>query len=125
MLDALADPTRRAVLDLVRQRPRSVSEIAAELPVSRPAVSQHLRALKQARLVQDHAAGTRRIYSLDPHGLAALRDYADQLWQTAMASFVEYAEREHGASLPDRSPADRSPGQPPTQSPHENPGGAP
>lgn len=98
MLEALADPTRRAVLDLVRQRPRSVTEIAAELPVSRPAVSQHLRTLKSARLVTDRPDGTRRIYSLDPNGLAELRDYVDRLWRTAMASFVEYAEHEYGTT---------------------------
>jgi DNA-binding transcriptional ArsR family regulator len=102
VLDALADPTRRAVLDLVRQRPRSVTELAAELPVSRPAVSQHLRALKTARLVTDRAEGTRRIYSLDPQGLAELRDFVDRLWRAAMTSFVEYAEQ----TYVDGSPTD-------------------
>jgi DNA-binding transcriptional ArsR family regulator len=98
VLDALADPTRRAVLDLIRQRPRSVTELAAELPVSRPAVSQHLRALKTARLVTDRPEGTRRIYSLDPHGPAELRAYADRLWRAAMASFAEFTEREYGGT---------------------------
>jgi len=105
-LDVLSDPTRRAVLDLVRQRPRSVTELADALPVSRPAVSQHLRALKQARLVSDHAEGTRRIYSLDPSGVGELRDYVEQLWRTALVSFAEYTERRYGRRVTEPTPGE-------------------
>lgn len=87
-LAALADPTRRAVLELVAVRPRAVGELAGELPVSRPAVSQHLRVLKGAGLVREHAAGTRRIYELDPAGLEAVRAYFDRFWGDALDRFA-------------------------------------
>jgi DNA-binding transcriptional ArsR family regulator len=92
-LAALADDTRRAVFERVHQRPASVSDIAAGLPVSRPAVSQHLRALKAAGLVIDQAQGTRRIYRIDPDGLGQLRRWLDQFWDQALASFKAEAER--------------------------------
>src|SRR5579875_4206949 len=93
VLSALADPTRRAVFELVARQPSAVSEVADALPVSRPAVSQHLKVLKQARLVRDRAEGTRRIYSVDGEGLAAVRAYFEEFWQASLASFREAAER--------------------------------
>ncbi len=99
VLTALADPTRRAVFELVARRPSAVAEIARDLPVrrpvSRPAISQHLRVLKEARLVRDRPEGTRRIYSVDQEGLAAVRAYFEQFWQTSLASFRDAAERTH------------------------------
>ncbi|WP_170839293.1 ArsR/SmtB family transcription factor [Micromonospora halophytica] len=93
MLDALGDPTRRSIFELLAVGPRSVAEIAADLPVSRPAVSQHLKVLKEARLVSSTAAGTRRVYSLDPQGLAAVRGYFDQFWNQALAAFAQAVEK--------------------------------
>src|SRR5262245_15393271 len=89
---ALADPTRRAIFERLADRPRSVGELARELPVSRPAVSQHLKVLKQAGLVQDTAAGTRRIYRLDPDGVGAVRAYLDRFWNRALTAFQEAVE---------------------------------
>lgn len=94
---ALGDPTRLAILERLADRPRAVVELARELPVSRPAVSQHLRVLKDAGLVIDQAVGARRIYRADPDGLAALRDQLDQFWSQAVQSFngaVEGTEEE-------------------------------
>jgi DNA-binding transcriptional ArsR family regulator len=91
-ITALADPTRRAVLEELRLGPRAVGEIALRLPVSRPAVSQHLRVLKEAGLVRDRAAGTRRIYSVNGDGLAELRDYVNDFWDDALAAFKAAAE---------------------------------
>src|SRR3954447_723623 len=90
---ALADPTRRAIFERVAERPRAVGELAGEVPVSRPAVSQHLKVLKQAGLVVDRQVGTRRIYELDPEGLGALRAYLDRFWDTALAAFKTAVER--------------------------------
>jgi DNA-binding transcriptional ArsR family regulator len=92
-LTALSDPTRRAVFERVAEAPRSVSEIADGLPVSRPAVSQHLRVLKEAGLVVDRAAGNRRIYQLDATGVGALRAYLDRFWATALSSYKAAVER--------------------------------
>jgi DNA-binding transcriptional ArsR family regulator len=86
-LTALADPTRRRVLERLKSGPLPVGGIAQGLPVSRPAVSQHLKVLKEAGLVSDRAEGTRRIYYIDPRGLAALRAYLDQFWDKALAAF--------------------------------------
>ena len=91
-LTALADPTRRAIFERLAEGPRAVGELARELPVSRPAVSQHLRVLKEARLVDDRADGNRRIYQLDPEGVGALRAYLDQFWNNALAAFRAAAE---------------------------------
>jgi len=91
---ALADPTRRAVFERLREGPLPVGEIARELPVSRPAVSQHLRVLKDAGLVTERREGTRRLYRIDPDGLAALRDYFDDFWDEALAAFQAAAESE-------------------------------
>ncbi len=92
-MDALGDPTRRAIFEQLSQGPRAVGEIAEELPVSRPAVSQHLRVLKDAGLVLERREGTRRIYRLDPKGLAGVRDYFDRFWDAALADFKAAAER--------------------------------
>jgi DNA-binding transcriptional ArsR family regulator len=92
-LTALADPTRRAVFERLRRAPASVSKLAADLPVSRPAVSQHLRALKLAGLVSDRPVGTRRIYYIDPDGLGELRRWIDQFWDDALEAFKREAER--------------------------------
>jgi DNA-binding transcriptional ArsR family regulator len=93
-LAALADPTRRTIFERVAERPRAVGELAGELPVSRPAVSQHLKVLKDARLVTDRRDGNRRIYQLDPDGVGALRAYLDQFWNQALAAFKTAVEQE-------------------------------
>ena len=92
--DALGDSTRRAVFELLRGGPRAVGELAGELPVSRPAVSQHLRVLKDAGLVSERRDGTRRLYSIDPGGVEALRAYFDAFWSEALARYKATAERE-------------------------------
>jgi DNA-binding transcriptional ArsR family regulator len=92
-MDALGDPTRRAIFEQLRQGPRAVGEIAGDLPVSRPAVSQHLRVLKEAGLVTERREGTRRLYRLDPDGLGELRNYFDRFWDAALADFKAAAER--------------------------------
>ena len=93
-MDALGDPTRRAIFERLRSGPRAVGEIADELPISRPAVSQHLRVLKEAGLVTERRNGTRRLYRVDPDGLAGLRAYFDDFWNEALAAFAAAAERE-------------------------------
>ncbi len=92
MLDALGDRTRRRILDRLTQGPQPVVEIARGLPVSRPAVSQHLKVLKEAGLVSDHAEANRRLYALDPDGLATLRAFLDRFWRDALERFVDAAE---------------------------------
>ncbi len=92
-LEALADPTRRELFERLAERPQAVGELAEQVPVSRPAVSQHLKVLKEAGLVIDRAEGSRRIYRLDPTGIGALRDYVDRFWGTALASFKYRAEQ--------------------------------
>ena len=94
VIAALADPTRREVFERLRSGPLAVGEIAAALPVSRPAVSQHLRVLKEAGLVTERKDGTRRLYRVDPTGVAALRDYFDGFWTDALAAFKAAAEAE-------------------------------
>ena len=98
VIAALADPTRRAVFELLRDGPRPVGELARGLPVSRPAVSQHLRALKRAGLVTERKEGTRRLYQVDPSGLEALRTYFDEFWTDALAAFKAAAETEQRRS---------------------------
>jgi DNA-binding transcriptional ArsR family regulator len=93
-LAALGDPTRQAIVELLADGPRAVGEIARELPVSRPAVSQHLRVLKEAGLVTDHQQGTRRLYQLDPTGAAAVHAYLDRLWDKALTAFKSEVERD-------------------------------
>jgi DNA-binding transcriptional ArsR family regulator len=93
VFSALYDPTRRAVLERLRDGPRPVGEIARGLPVTRPAVSQHLKVLKDAGLVSDRSEGTRRIYYIDPKGLGAMRAWLDQFWDSALAAFAAEVER--------------------------------
>ena len=93
---ALADPTRRAIFERLARGPRAVGELASEFPVSRPAVSQHLRVLKDAGLVADRSEGNRRLYRVDPHGVEAMRAYLDSFWSDALAAF-ERAARRKGA----------------------------
>ena len=92
---ALADPTRRRIFERIARRPAAVGELAARLPVSRPAVSQHLRVLKDARLVTETRDGTRRVYRLDTEGVRAMRDYLDRFWDSALAAFKTAAEKEN------------------------------
>jgi DNA-binding transcriptional ArsR family regulator len=94
-LSALGDPTRREIFERLADRPRAVGELAGELPVSRPAVSQHLKVLKDAGLVTDMPAGTRRIYQLDPGGVGALRAYLDQFWKRSLTAFKAAVEQEN------------------------------
>jgi DNA-binding transcriptional ArsR family regulator len=90
---ALADPTRRRVFERLRSGPKPVGVLADGLPVSRPAVSQHLKVLKEAGLVADRPEGTRRVYFIDPHGLGALRKWLDQFWDDALAAFQAEIEQ--------------------------------
>jgi len=92
-LDALGDPTRRAIFELLAERPSAVGELAEQLPVSRPAVSQHLKVLKEAGLVVDVRDGTRRIYELDPRGIDELRAYLDRFWGTALSRLKAKTEQ--------------------------------
>jgi len=96
VLDALGDWTRRQILEALKSGPLSVGELAAKLPVSRPAVSQHLRVLKDAGLVTDRRDGTRRIYGVDPAGLAEIREYFDSFWGEALERFAAEARKETG-----------------------------
>jgi DNA-binding transcriptional ArsR family regulator len=98
VIEALADPTRRAVFELLREGPRPVGEIASELPVSRPAVSQHLRVLKEAGLVTERKDGTRRLYRVEPAGLVELRAYFEGFWADVLAAFKAAAEAEQRRS---------------------------
>ncbi len=91
-LAALADPTRRGLFERLADRPQAVGELARQVAVSRPAVSQHLKVLKDAGLVIDQADGSRRIYRLDPAGIGELREYLDRFWGTALAAFKDRAE---------------------------------
>jgi DNA-binding transcriptional ArsR family regulator len=93
-LSALADPTRRRVFERLKSGPKAVGAIARGMPVSRPAVSQHLKALKEAGLVADRPEGTRRVYYIDPHGLGSLRRWLDQFWDEALAAFATQVELE-------------------------------
>lgn len=93
---ALADGTRRDLLTKLARRPASVGELARDLPISRPAVSQHLKALKAAGLVRDEAVGTRRVYHIDPAGLGPIRRWLDDLWGDALAAFAEAVDADDG-----------------------------
>jgi DNA-binding transcriptional ArsR family regulator len=93
-LDALGDATRRAIIDHLLRGPASVGRLAEEFPVSRPAISQHLRVLKQANLVTDQAAGTRRVYQLNPQGFESLREYFDRFWSSALDAFQRKVEEQ-------------------------------
>jgi DNA-binding transcriptional ArsR family regulator len=103
-LDALGDATRRAIVDRLLRGPVSVGKLAEEFPISRPAISQHLRVLKEARLVTDQANGTRRLYRLDPQGFESLRSYFDRFWSIALAAFQqEIEEKENDDSSSGRN----------------------
>ena len=91
---ALADPIRRKIVKRLGKRPMAVGELAAKLPVTRPAVSQHLRVLRKASLVRVTAQGTRRIYSIDPAGLGAIRAWLDKFWERSLGQYAEAADRE-------------------------------
>ena len=91
-LDALGDSTRRAILARLLDKPMPVGELAGHFPMSRPAISQHLRILKEARLVTDAAAGTRRVYAIDPDGFGSLREYFDRFWSVALSEFKKKVE---------------------------------
>ena len=95
-LAALADPTRRRVFERLKSGPKAVGALARGMPVSRPAVSQHLKVLKEAGLVADRPEGTRRVYYIDPDGLGALRKWLDQFWDEALAAFAAEVETSHG-----------------------------
>ena len=95
-IQALGDPTRRSIFERLRNGPRAVGELARELPVSRPAVSQHLRVLKEAGLVTEQRNGTRRIYGVDAASVAELRDYFDGFWSDALESFKRAVEQDEG-----------------------------
>lgn len=97
-LTALADPTRRSVFETLRRGPRSVGDLASGLPVSRPAVSQHLRVLENAGLVRARRQGTRNFYSVNGEGLAELREYFEEYWDEALAAFKAAAESEEGGN---------------------------
>ncbi|HEU4591768.1 MAG TPA: metalloregulator ArsR/SmtB family transcription factor [Steroidobacteraceae bacterium] len=94
-LQSISDPTRRSVLETLRAGPQAVGEIARKLPVSRPAVSQHLKVLKDAGLVKDRAEGARRVYYIDPEGFGALRRWLDEFWGDALASFAREMNSAH------------------------------
>lgn len=100
-LGALGDPTRRTIFEQLAQEPAAVVDLAARLPVSRPAVSQHLKVLKEVGLVRDVQVGTRRVYSLDPVGIEGMRDYLDRFWSRALASFKTRVEQ-HLESTPEQ-----------------------
>jgi DNA-binding transcriptional ArsR family regulator len=93
-LTALADPTRRAIFERLSQRPQAVGELARGLPVSRPAVSQHLKVLKQAQLVVDHREGNRSVYEVNADGLGVLRAYLDQFWKRALTAYKAAVEQQ-------------------------------
>jgi DNA-binding transcriptional ArsR family regulator len=98
---ALGDPTRRAIFERVAAGPAAVGDLAKGLPVSRPAVSQHLRVLKEAGLVRETPDGTRRIYRLDPRGIAAMRDWLDVHWAAALDAFKDFADEQPDTEKPE------------------------
>jgi DNA-binding transcriptional ArsR family regulator len=98
---ALGDPTRRAIFERVAARPSAVGDLARGLPVSRPAVSQHLRVLKAAGLVSETPEGTRRIYRLDPRGIAAMRNWLDAHWSSALDAFKDFADEQADQETPE------------------------
>src|SRR5450432_1522334 len=99
-LGALGDPTRRRIFEQLAARPAAVGELARRLPVSRPAVSQHLRALKEAGLVTDTPEGARRVYHIDPRGIAAMRGWLDSHWAAGLEVFRAYADQQPEEELP-------------------------
>ena len=106
-MDALGDRTRRAVFEQLRTGPKAVGELAAGLPVSRPAVSQHLKALRDAGLVRHEVDGTRRLYEVDPRGLGELRSWLDRFWSDSLAAFKAEVERPRPKASSPRSSSKR------------------
>jgi DNA-binding transcriptional ArsR family regulator len=94
IVSALADPTRRQIFERLAAQPQSFGSLALKLPISRPAVSQHLRVLKEAGLVSDHAEGTRRVYQIDPAGLGVMRQWLDRFWDASLAAFQAEANKD-------------------------------
>ena len=94
VVSALADPTRREIFEKLAREPQSVGSLAETFPISRPAVSQHLRVLKEAGLVTDRAEGTRRVYQIDPGGLGVMRQWLDRFWDESLASFQAVADKD-------------------------------
>lgn len=111
-IEALADPSRRAIFELLGDGPRSVVDLAAALPISRPAVSQHLKVLKEAGLVSVRSAGTRRIYGLDPAGVASVREYFERFWTSALAAYAQLAAETAWSSEAPPTSKTTSTGQP-------------
>ena len=110
-LAVLADPTRRKIFESLRAGPSSVSALAARMPVSRPAVSQHLKALKDAGLVSEHAEGAKRIYALRREGLMELRDWLDGFWDEALAAFKAEAEKPQEKPKPEKTQTPKPEGE--------------
>ena len=111
MLGALSDPTRQAVVGLLRRNPATVGQLAGQLPVSRPAVSQHLQVLKAAGLVEEERRGTRHYFCLNPKNLAELRSHIDAMWRDALASFADFSKKEstkNGPRIPRKRPTRRA-----------------
>lgn len=104
VVSALADPSRREIFERLAAGPQSVGALALDLPISRPAVSQHLRVLKEAGLVTDHADGTRRVYQIDPAGLGAMRRWLDQFWERSLDAFQAAADKDQ--SVQEKSESD-------------------
>ena len=104
---ALGDPTRRAIFERVARRPGAVGDLARGIPVSRPAVSQHLRVLKEAGLVTETPEGTRRIYRLDPRGIAAMREWLDAHWNAQLEAFRQFADAQSDLETPVKSEAEK------------------
>jgi len=98
VLEALADPTRRAIVEAVRHRPRAVNDIAGDFSVSRPAISQHLRVLEEARLLRSQRNGRQRFYSVDLYGLTLLRNYLEGFWEDVLGAFQAAAEKESASA---------------------------
>jgi DNA-binding transcriptional ArsR family regulator len=107
MLEALAEPARREIVERLVARPSAVTELAQDMPISRSAVSQHLQVLKRAHLVTDRAAGTRRIYRVDPDALAILRAYFESFWSRSLETFRELADLDHRKDLDADDPTRR------------------
>lgn len=107
VLAALADPTRQSLLQLLRDKPLSVGELARQVPVSRPAVSQHLKILKEAHLIYEQREGTRHYFNLNPRGFAELRRYVDSMWRDALVSFAAYVAIQKKISVSSQTPAER------------------
>jgi DNA-binding transcriptional ArsR family regulator len=105
LLSAFSHPTRQAIVDLLRQQPSTVGELANKLPVTRPAVSQHLQALKAAGLVNEERRGTRHYFHLDPKSLAELRAHVESMWRDALAAFSDFASKENAKNGKSRSKA--------------------